>query len=347
MTHHPRTALRLSACLALAALAACADRTPLSPVVPGTLPTALTRVECRATVAQHKLECVRLDPVQVNPSVRGDRIYGGQDVYVKLSSANTAYDGGTQIFSSNVTVENLASQSIGTSDGTTVSGVDVFFASGPTVTSGGAGSSVAVSNYDGISTFTNTGQRYFKYNQILAPYQVSNARAWQFQITGSVSTFVFTVYISAPMPNEAAPLLDKVWQGDVSALWSTAGNWADNAVPDSSSVVTIPSDSLLAPTDSLPRLTGAADVAALRVGTASTLDLGGYTLRARGNVDATGTVKNGTLWMSGTGALVNGSVPALQVTGSAAVQKAVVAGGAVSVTGSLAVSGNPLSIKLP
>jgi hypothetical protein len=347
MTHRSRTASRLSACLALAALAACADRTPVSPLAPGSLPTELTRLECRATVAQHKIECVRLDPVQVNAAPRSDRIYGGQDVYVKLASANTAYDGGTQIFSSDVTVQNLASQSIGTPDGTTVSGVDVFFASGPSVTSGGAGSSVAVFNADGTSTFTNTGQPYFKYNQILTPYQVSNARNWQFQITGSVSTFVFTVYISAPMVNETGSLLDKVWTGAVSAIWSTGGNWKDGIAPDSTDVVTIPSDSLLAPSDSLPRLTAGVDVAALRVGTASTLNLGGFTLRARGNVDAPGTVSNGTLWLSGTGALFDGSVPALQVTGSAAVQKAVVASGAVSVTGTLAVSGYPLTIKIP
>ena len=138
--------------LALPLLAACADRSPLLPAPPPELPAgSVGMLECTVNVPEQQMSCV---PVVPQGAARGAKLLGGQDKYVKLASSGTAYDGGTQIFSSNVTVQNLLQQSIGTTDGSTVTGVDVFFAAGPTVTSGGAGSSVAVFNYDGTGPLT-------------------------------------------------------------------------------------------------------------------------------------------------------------------------------------------------
>jgi hypothetical protein len=279
---------------------------------------------------------------QLAPTVRGARLLGGQEKYVKLASFGTSFDGGTQILSSNVTVQNLLQQNIGTTDGSTVTGVDVFFAS---LSVNGTGS-VAVANYDGIGTFTATNQRYFHYAQILSPYQISTAKSWQFQVTGSVSTFSFIVYLSAPMVDESAPLLDRVWDGDTSTDWLAGANWQGGVAPDSASTVAIPADSLLA-SHVYPVVTANTFLTNLRVGYGSSLGLAGFTATAYGNVDAVGPISGGMLKVAGTGVVIGGRLSELQVTGNASVQRSTVASGAVSVTGSLNVKDQALSIGIP
>jgi len=106
-----------------------------------------------------------------------------------------SYNSGTGIYQFDVTVQNLMNEAIGTPDGTVADpdGIQVFFASGPTVTSGSG--SMAVANADGTGTFTGTNQSYFAYHDILAKDAVSPFKTWQLQVTGSVSTFTFTLYI--------------------------------------------------------------------------------------------------------------------------------------------------------
>ena len=327
--------------LALPLLAACADRSltlPTPPLVPAE-PVATLR--CTVSVAEERLSC---DAPPAEGEARGNKLLGGQEKYIKLASSGTAYNAGTMIFSSNVTVQNLLKQSIGTTDGTTVTGVDVFFTS-LNVTSGTG--SVTVSNHDSIGTFTATNQRYFHYAEIIRPFEISAAKNWQFQVSGSVSTFSFTVYVSAPMVDESAALLDEVWAGGTSSDWQTGSNWNTGVAPDSANTVAIPADSLLAPGHSQPTLSANARLTNLRVGYGSSLGLAGYTLTAYGNVDAVGAVSGGTLKVAGTGADVGGTFSALQVSGSAQLQRSTKATGAVSVTGSLSVKDQALTISIP
>jgi len=341
-----RQLLQRTACgAALVLLAACSDRSVL-PTAPVTTPPAGTvgQLTCSVNVPEHTMACGSVQPAGA-AGARGDRIIGRQDVYVKLSSSGTTYDSGTEILSSNVVVQNLAGRPMGTPDGVTVSGVKVFFQTGPTVTAGEG--SVSLFNPDGTDgVFLASNQSYYDYEEILTPYQISQAKTWMFSVSPTVVSFSFTVYVSAALPNESDPLADKVWTGAVDSVWSTAGNWQGGVVPDSTSVVAIPPDSLLA-SHTQPVLTADADVGYLRVGYASSLALKGFTLRVRSNLDAVGTISGGTVWESGTGALLRGNVDALQVTGSASLQGTVKATGAVSVTGSLAVKDQVMSIQLP
>jgi len=324
--------------LALPLLAACADRSPILPLVPADLPSSSMALLCRVDVAPARMTCNPLQPT----SVRGAKIMGGQDKFVKLTSSGTAYDGGTQILSSNVTVQNLVQENIGTTDGSTVTGVDVFFAS-LNVTNGSG--SVGVVTAD-TGTFTASNQPYYHYPEILSPYQISAAKSWQFQVTGTVSTFSFIVYVSAPVVNESLPLLDKVWDGDTSTNWLVGSNWQGGVSPDSASTVSIPSDSLL-PSHVYPVLTADAFLTNLRVGFGSSLGLAGFTATAYGNVDAVGTVSGGTLKVAGSNVVIGGNLSALQVTGNAQLQRATKASGAVSVTGSLNVKDQALNISIP
>jgi hypothetical protein len=298
---------------------------------------------CTVVVSPASMTC---KPVElVTPEgVQADRIIGGQDTYIKLASSNNAYDGGTFVFSTDVTLQNLVQYLIGTTDGSTVTGVKVFFQSAPIGLPSG---NVTLANEDGQGTFTAASQDYFQYNEILSPYQISAARTWQFQLDASVTSFTFQVYVAATMVDESAtPLLDKVWTGTNSTAWSEAANWQGGVVPDSGNVAAVPSDALLVSTN-YPVLSADARVLALRVGLGSTLGLGGFQMTVHGNVDSPGAIQNGTLRMAGSGVKLSGNVPSLSVTGSTALQGATKSSGPIVVTGTLTVTNRTLTVSIP
>ena len=322
-------------------LTACSEVDVLAPE-PTAAETA-ARMTCTVVVQPASMTC---KPVElVTPEgVQAYRIIGGQDTYIKLANTNNNFDGGTFIFSTEVTLQNLVQYLIGTTDGSTVSGVKVFFTSAPVGLPSG---NVSLANEDGQETFTAPLQDYFLYNQILSTYEISAAKSWQFQLDPSVTSFTFTVQVAATMVNEGPiPLLDKVWTGTNTTAWSEAANWQGGVVPDSGSSVAVPSDAQLVSTN-YPLLDANTRVTGLRVGTASTLGLAGFTLTAYGNVDATGTISGGTLKMAGSGVKLNGEVPALEVTGSTSLQGATRSSGPISVTGTLTVTNRTLTVSIP
>jgi hypothetical protein len=338
------TQVRVSVVLTLAILAAsCTEPFQPTAVLPALNPRAIAI--CNADLRARTLTCSDARVTQTfTGGVNKDVILGGQDVFVKLSSSGTSYDGGTQVFSSNVDVQNLLKYAMGSSDGSTVTGVDVFFQSGPTVTSGTG--SVAVANADGTAPFTGPNQSYYHYGEILSPFAISTAHAWQFQISGAVNTFSFQVYVSSPVTGPDTGLLGNIWTGSSSSAWANPANWRDGVVPDSASTVTIPTDSLLA-SHTYPIVVSDVRLTNLRVGSGSSLCLGGFRMIAYGNVEAVGPVTDGTIRMSGSGALLGGNVNALEVTGSVKLQRATVATGAVSIAdGTLSVADKPVSISI-
>lgn len=338
----------LGAVAALALLIGACDRglttAPELADSPSDAPAGAVLLQCQADVRAGTVQCDAAAPPPSAAGFHAARVIGGQDRYVRLSSAGTAYDGGTEIFSSTVRVQNLTRHYLGTTDGTTMQGVQIFFHAGPAVTSGTG--SVTVRNPDGTGVFTASGQPYFQYDAILAPMEMSAGRLWEFDVQSTVNTFAFVVYVSAPMVDESALLLGPVWSGGAgSSDWLAPGNW-NGGVPDSTMVATVPSDSLLGDA-SHPVLGLDATVRHLRVGTGSTLDLGGWRLDVRGNVDALGAVTNGTIRLTEAEALAGGTLPAVEVVGDLFLQRAVTATGPVSVSGSLHAGDLPLTIRIP
>ena len=152
---------------------ACSDHEPNGPGS-GPLPATERLLTCRAELRAQTLTCSA--PTTQNPGsskLSADLVLGGQGTYVALRSSNVSYDG-TSTFQADVTVENLTAQPLGTPDGIAISGVKVFFYSGPTVT-GGTGT-VTVANADATGMFTGTSQPYFFYDQIVPTAQVSSAK---------------------------------------------------------------------------------------------------------------------------------------------------------------------------
>lgn len=175
----------------------CSER----PSGPGTSPTFPSQlVACVADLHSVTLDCHAPSAVSVGSTSRissdlSDLIVGGQGTNVELSSTNVGYDAGSGIFQADVTVQNLMAQILGTPDGSAVTGVKLFFYSGPNVVSGSG--SVSVANPDGVATFTGTSQPYFLYNQTLETGERSAVKTWEWAVPGTVVQFGFEVLVDA------------------------------------------------------------------------------------------------------------------------------------------------------
>jgi hypothetical protein len=153
--------------------------------------TTLQELDCVGSVAGG-ITCT-----QARPRLGGasGAIYGGQNVFVRLTSSNASYDEGTETFSVNVTVQNLMNEAIGTPDGVTpdAAGIRVFVSQMPYST-GGPGD-VTVLNADGTAWITAADQPYFRYDEVLETNEVSASKPWQFGMNAGVNTFSFKVLI--------------------------------------------------------------------------------------------------------------------------------------------------------
>jgi len=185
--------LLVPALLGAAALAACADDQPVAPEreQPVVRPVrTLQAFTCSGS---------RTGGVRCVPGAAGGQgsavVIGGQGVYVQLASSNVSYNSTTEIFQFDVTVKNLMNEAMGTPDGTTADpgGIQVFFRTGPTVTSGTG--TVSVANEDGTATFTAANQPYFAYHEILARNQTSAAHTWQLSMPPTVDVFTLDLFV--------------------------------------------------------------------------------------------------------------------------------------------------------
>lgn len=191
-----RQARRAGMAGALLLGAACSDAAPAGPgdprepVTPG---AAVQVVSCTADVRAGSVRCAPYEDGGAMGAA-GARILGGQGVNVRIASSNVSYDSVTEVFGMDVTVQNLLVQKMGTADGSTVSGITVFFHAGPNVVGSAAGG-VEVRNPDGEGFFTGGGQPYFHWPEVLTLNAVSAPRRWEFSSPKSVSRFDFRVYV--------------------------------------------------------------------------------------------------------------------------------------------------------
>jgi len=182
-------------------------------------------ITCQASVRAGTLTCTTPSAPNAGASaISADLVLGGQGTYVALRSSAVSYNAATSTFQADVTVQNLTAYPMGTADGSTVTGVRVFFHSGPTVTSGLGG--VTVKNADGTGTFTGASQPYFLYNEILQTAQVSSAKTWQWNVPNTVTAFAFQVLVDAAAPQEHTVLrwLPQVDLNGFNGVWGSASN---------------------------------------------------------------------------------------------------------------------------
>jgi hypothetical protein len=232
MSHALR--LALAGLLLFSLLAACTDDDPVAPSPRAAGPVDLAVLDCRVTVATGGMRCASAQPGTGDAS---GLIVGGQGVYVFLQAANHAYNAGTEIYSIDVTVQNLIPQALGTTDGVSThpDGVRIFFAEDPVATDG-SGLPVAVDNPTGSEPFLSGVQPYFEYEERLAPNQTSGSLPWEFSVPAGVAGFGFKVYVSTQVqfPNgwvDLTPTADTMVAGGTQALTATVRNVVGTALP--------------------------------------------------------------------------------------------------------------------
>ncbi|HEX5872968.1 MAG TPA: hypothetical protein VFY65_21195, partial [Longimicrobium sp.] len=229
-----RARLALAAALALLS-SACTDQLPTARAVPPpTGETVRAGIACTVAVAAGEVRCDALSGGGGSRNV----ILGGQNKYVRLASTDLAYDSVAGVFQMNVTVQSLLGQPMGTPDGTTATGVRVFFERLPAATSGTG--EVTVNNADSVGAFTRLDQPYFEYPEILEPYGASRPRVWRFNVPKTVAAFSFAVYIDTELPAEQGALrwthewgygtrvwtpFDAIWGASRGHVHAVAGRW--------------------------------------------------------------------------------------------------------------------------
>lgn len=212
---YPRRSLSLLAILGLAALACDGPvDVPLGPdpgpdPAPGPRGDVSLAMTCTADLASEKMSCEGGDTKP--EGISGTYVtFGGQGEFVQLTSSGTTFDG-VSLFETNVTLQNLIPQPMGTSDANSCTGgasaVFIFFHSGPS-------NGVVVANPDGTGTFTDSNQPFFQYdppihftsetgNWCLDPNETSSAKNWEFDTSGmpeGVTTFTFSVFVDSEVP---------------------------------------------------------------------------------------------------------------------------------------------------
>ena len=193
----PRALRVLAAALPLLA-AACS---PDAATAPKDAELRLAALQCTVTVADGSTQCT--SPSAAPAASASWMIIGGQNRYVRLTGTSGGYDPATTLYIGNVTVTNLLTQPMGTPDGTTVTGVRVFFHTPPVATSGAG--TIQILNADGTGSFTGSNQPYYLYNQIIPAGGTSAEKAWIFSVPATVLTFSFQVYVDTRLPDESLP----------------------------------------------------------------------------------------------------------------------------------------------
>ena len=226
-----RNHLRWSAPLAALAIfgAACTDRTPTDANAGGAEASRpLAAVACEVDMRAGTMECGAGTAAAGSSSSGASRTgsatggrpsldvitVGGQESYIRVATAGpqtrTDNGDGTVTWTGPVTVSNLMSQPIGTPNGTTATGVRVFFSQQPVVTNGTG--TVEVVGNDGVGTFTASGQPYYQYSQIIEPGTTSAPDTWGFRMPATVDRFAFQVLVRAEVPGALAA---RRWQRDI------------------------------------------------------------------------------------------------------------------------------------
>jgi hypothetical protein len=201
--------------LSVGLLAGCSADQLTEPGVPET-PKPIAAVPCVANVELKVVACG--GPF----GAPGQEILGGQGYHLVLRSTNVAYDGTD--FTFDVTIQNLSSQTIGT-DGTSASGLSVFFVQEPVATSGSG--TITVQNAL-VGTFTAANQSYYGYNDTLPYLSISAPASWSFAMAPTVTTFAFTVMVAADVGDQGGVLK---WQ-EVAGLGFTPFNDVASSGPN-------------------------------------------------------------------------------------------------------------------
>jgi hypothetical protein len=187
-------------CSAVAALACRDIERPLDqrgskPVREQEGPPVVLALTCELNGESKTVTCS--SPPAPPSGVSASVIYGSVPGYAQFYPVSLVKDTIAHTWQFTAYVQNLLKQSIGTLNGTTVTGVKVFITDFHATAGTGT---VSVANADGTSNFTAPNQPYFNYNQIVAPTGYTSNKLWKFNVPNTVTAVSVSILISTDFP---------------------------------------------------------------------------------------------------------------------------------------------------
>jgi hypothetical protein len=178
---------------------------------------------CAGSVRDLTVTCRSQGPQPQLPSgVRGTVAYGGQGLYVRLASANVAFNSGTRVFSFDARLVNLLPVVIGEDSTGAATRTHIYFSSlVPAVDS--------VVNADTALVVTAPNQPAFRYSGKIAAGDSAAAKTWQIHLATGQENFTFVVYVSTDVKNykgyvDIYPKTDTIAVGQTVQLTDTVRN---------------------------------------------------------------------------------------------------------------------------
>ena len=163
----------------------------------GAGPTLMLALRCTLSRSASTVSCA---PASSHaPGVSANVILSATGTYAQFVPFNLVKDTVKQIWSFDAFLHNFMQQSIGTLNGTTVTGSKVFVTDIEATQGTGT---VSIINADGTGDFTAPNQKYFNYNQIVAAGANSLAKLWKVSVPNTVTAVNMDILMSTDFPAE-------------------------------------------------------------------------------------------------------------------------------------------------
>jgi hypothetical protein len=173
-------------------------------------PPVIAALTCELDGAAKTVVC---STPAVAPAGVSASVIHGATTYAIFSPGNLVRDTVSHTWQFTAHIQNLLQQSIGTPNGTSVTGVKVFVTDLHAIAGTGE---VSVASADGRCTFTAPNQSYVDYDQIVASNGHTRKKLWKFDVPNTVTAVSMNILISTDFRAEQTVTLSPP---DTLAAW--------------------------------------------------------------------------------------------------------------------------------
>jgi hypothetical protein len=161
-------------------------------------PPVIASLTCTLDRRSATISCTSALPA-APAGVRASAIHGSAPSYARFYPVSLVEDTVAHTWQLTASVQNLLKQSIGTLDGTAVTGVKVFITDFHATSGSGT---LSVANADGTGTFTAPNQPYFDYHETIAPNGYTGNKLWKFNVPNTVTVVSMSILVATDFPAE-------------------------------------------------------------------------------------------------------------------------------------------------
>ena len=178
---------------------------------------------CEFNLLAERADCTSETEEGSEENIAYNVILGDHGTFVTLDFGTQSWDAGTNLYSSDIAIENLTEVHLGTSDNSTPhsDGIRLFLHDQPT-------HGVSLQNPDGSASYTGSTQPYIEYDGLLDPSATSEFRTWTFDVPAGVESFYATFYVWTTIEDPEGDLLEPGGGGPTGVL--SVSSWRATCV---------------------------------------------------------------------------------------------------------------------